>query len=77
MIMRRGATLVIANLSDQTASVSTDGSILAASDDGVVVEGNGCVMPSHSLAVVGLMDRPLVGTYRLQLRPGFGFARRG
>ena len=51
--MRRGATIVLANLSDESVSMAASGTILAASVDGVVVDGVEAVMPPHSLAVIG------------------------
>ena len=53
VVMRRGATLVVANLSDETASCAATGSLLAASADGVVVDGGTAALPPHSLAVIG------------------------
>jgi maltooligosyltrehalose trehalohydrolase len=52
VIMRRGATVVLANLADESVSLTASGTILAASVEGVVVDGDEVFMPPHSLAVI-------------------------
>ena len=57
MVMWRGDTAVAVNTGPTSAHVSLDGSdgrrILLASDPGVRLTGDGVVLPSHSVAVVG------------------------
>ncbi len=64
VIMRRGATVVLANLADESVPVTASGTILASSVEGVVVDGNEALMPPHSLAVIGCADRPNSGEKR-------------
>jgi maltooligosyltrehalose trehalohydrolase len=53
VIMRRGATIVAANLSDDAISFETNGTLLAASSDGVRVDADQITLPPHTLAVIG------------------------
>jgi maltooligosyltrehalose trehalohydrolase len=53
VVMRRGATTIIANFGDETVSQEASGSVVAASVDDVVIKGHEVVVPPHSLAVVG------------------------
>jgi len=52
VIMRRGATVVLANLADESVSLAASGTVLAASAEGVVVGDELAFMPPHSLAVI-------------------------
>jgi maltooligosyltrehalose trehalohydrolase len=53
VIMRRGATTIIANFGEAAASLMASGSVLTASVDDVVTDGQGVVVPPHSLVVIG------------------------
>src|SRR5262249_1687174 len=53
VIMRRGATTVAANLSDDAISFRASGDILTASDEGVRIDADEVIVPPHTLAVIG------------------------
>jgi maltooligosyltrehalose trehalohydrolase len=53
LVMRRGTTVVMANLSKVPASLPAREAVLAASSNEVVVADGEISLPAHSLAVVG------------------------
>jgi maltooligosyltrehalose trehalohydrolase len=52
VVMRRGATVVLANLADESVSMPAHGTILASSARGVVLDGDEAIIPPHSVAVI-------------------------